>query len=160
MDCVTRAIVMGLLSYPRTCWHITPSYLPNHRSWEVDVVKIKLGQKMALYLFQGASEVVLPGQPLQAISEPKGSVPKKGKDEYRDISDARVGNLTIPKWGTRLSTALDLASSLRWRAIVCGHNLSDGYHISMLTGCTRAVHGGVLLGHRWSVPRLRGRPRV
>jgi hypothetical protein len=24
MDCVTRVIVMGKLSYPRTCWRITP----------------------------------------------------------------------------------------------------------------------------------------
>ena len=29
MDSVTRAIVMGQLCYPRTCWRITPSYLPN-----------------------------------------------------------------------------------------------------------------------------------
>jgi hypothetical protein len=43
-------------------------------------------------------------------------VPKKGKDKYRDISDASVGNRTM--WGTRLFTALDLASSQRWRAIV------------------------------------------
>jgi hypothetical protein len=80
-------------------------------------VKVKLGQTMAMYFFQGASEVVLPGKPLPTISEPKGAVPKKGKDEFRDISDARVGNRTIPKWGTRLFTARDLASSLRWRAI-------------------------------------------
>jgi hypothetical protein len=120
MDGVTRAIVTGRLAYPRTCWRITPSYLPNHKTWEVDEVKVKLGQTMAKYFFQGASEVVLPGQPLPTISEPKGAVPKKGKDEFRDISDARVGNRTIPKWGTRLFTARDLASSLRWRAIVCG----------------------------------------
>ncbi len=35
MDGVTRANVMGKLSYPHTCWCITP-YLPNHKSWEVD----------------------------------------------------------------------------------------------------------------------------
>ncbi len=148
MDGVTRAIVMGLLSYPRTCWRITPSYLPNHKSWEVDTVKIKLGQKMAEYFFQGASEVVLQGQPLPTISKPKGSVPKKGKDKYRDISDASVGNQTIPKWSTRLFTARDLASSLRWRAIVCCHNISNGYHISMLMGCT----GALLYG--WGIVRV------
>ena len=27
MDGVTRAIVMGKLCYPRTCWRITPSYI-------------------------------------------------------------------------------------------------------------------------------------
>ena len=47
MDGVTRAVVMGKLCYPRTCWRITPSYLPNHKSWEVPRVKEKLGCKMA-----------------------------------------------------------------------------------------------------------------
>ena len=136
MDGVARAIVMGKLSYPRTCWRITPSYLPNHKSWEVDEVKAKLGQKMAAYFFQGAAEVLLPGQPLPTIIEPKGAVPKKGKDLFRDISDARVGNRSIAKWGTRLFSARNLASSLRWRSIVHGHDISDGYHISLLTGCT------------------------
>ncbi len=28
-------------------------YLPNHQSWDVDAVKVKLGQKMAMYFFQG-----------------------------------------------------------------------------------------------------------
>jgi hypothetical protein len=76
-------------------------------------------------------------------------VPKKGKGEYRDISDARVENQTISKWGTRLFTAQEMASSLRWRAIICGHDISDGYHISMLTGCTGAlVCGGGIVGVR------------
>ena len=39
MDSITRAIVMGELCYPRTCWRITPSYLPYHKSWEADAVK-------------------------------------------------------------------------------------------------------------------------
>ena len=47
MDGVTRAIVTGRLAYPRTCWRITPSYLPNHKTWKVDEVKVKLGQTMA-----------------------------------------------------------------------------------------------------------------
>jgi hypothetical protein len=45
MDAVTRAIVMGQLCYPRTCWRITPSYLPNHKSWELDEVKAQLGRR-------------------------------------------------------------------------------------------------------------------
>jgi hypothetical protein len=73
---------------------------------------------------------------MQSIIEPKGAVPKKGKDLFRDISHASMGSKTIPKWGTLLFTARDLASSLWWRAIVNCHNISDGYHISMLTGCT------------------------
>ncbi len=51
MDALMRAIVMGQLCYPRTCWRITPSYLPNHKSWEVAEVKAQLGKKMAAYLF-------------------------------------------------------------------------------------------------------------
>ena len=105
MDSVTRAIVMGQLCYPRTCWRITPSYLPNHKSWEVDEVKQQLGRKMAAYFFQGAAEAILPGQRPPTIVEPIGSVPKKGPDKVRDISDAREGNKSIHKWGTRLFTA-------------------------------------------------------
>ena len=149
MDSVTRAIVMGQLCYPRTCWRITPSYLPNHKSWEVDEVKQQLGRKMAAYFFQGAAEAILPGQPPPTIVEPKGAVPKKGPDKFRDISDARLGNKSIPKWGTRLFTARDLAASLRWRAILHGFDISDGYHISMLAGCTgKLVWGWGIVGVR------------
>jgi hypothetical protein len=31
MDAITCVIVMGQLCYARTCWHITPSYLPNYK---------------------------------------------------------------------------------------------------------------------------------
>jgi hypothetical protein len=136
MDCVTLTIVMEKLSYPRTCWRITPSYLPNHKSWEVDSVEVILGHKMAGYYYQGAAEPILPGQPLLSIIEPKGALPTKGKDLFSDISDASTGNKTILKWGTMLFTAQDLASSLRWRAIVNCHDISDGYHILILTSCT------------------------
>ena len=63
-------------------------------------------------------------------------MPKKGEDLFRDIADGRVGNKTIPAWGTRLFTARDLASALTWHAITDGFDISDGYHISLLTGCT------------------------
>ena len=33
-------------------------------------------------------------------------------------------------------TAHDLASSLTWCAILAGFDISDGYHISLLTGFT------------------------
>ncbi len=76
-------------------------------------------------------------------------MPKKGKDLFRDISYARMGNSTIPKWGTWLFTACDLASSLRWRAIVDCHDISNGYHISLLTGCTcKLVLGWGIVGVR------------
>ncbi len=63
-------------------------------------------------------------------------MPKKGDDEFRDISDARMGNRTMPKWGTRLFTVRYLAALLQWRAIMDGIDISDGYHISLLTCCT------------------------
>ncbi len=91
---------------------------------------------MAAYFIQGAAEAVLAHHPLPTIVEPKGSVAKKGKDLLRDISDARMGNRTISKWGTRLFTACDLVASLQYLAIVNGFDLSDGYHVTMLTGCT------------------------
>ena len=53
MDAVTRAIVMGKLCYPRTCWRITPSYLPNHKSWEVDEVKGTARKEDGCLLFPG-----------------------------------------------------------------------------------------------------------
>ena len=165
MDGVTRAIVMGKLCYPRTCWRITPSYLPNHKSWEIDAVKNKLGRKMAAYFFQGAAEMILPGQHPPTIVEPKGAVPKKGDDEFRDISDAREGNKSISPWGTRLFTVRDLAFSLRWRAILHGFDISDGYHISVLAGCTgELVWGYGIVGVRriyegdadWQPPTIIG----
>ena len=136
MDGVTRAVVQGKLCYPRTCWRITPSYLPNHKSWETDEVKEKLGAKMAAYFFQGALEYVFPGHPLPTIVEPKGAVPKKGPDKYRDIADARVGNKSLADWGVRYYTARDLAAAISPKSILSGHDVNDGYHISLLTGCT------------------------
>ena len=149
MDSVTRAAVMGKLCYPRTCWRIIPSYLPNHKSWEEDAVKVQMGPKMADYFIQGAAEMCLPGQPLPLIVEPTGAVPKKGKDKYRHIADAREGNKSIPKWGTRLFSARDLAFALRWRAVMHGFDISDGYHISVLAGCTgELVWGWGIVGVR------------
>jgi hypothetical protein len=80
--------------------------------------------------------MILPGQPAPTIVEPKGAVPKKGKDKFRDILYAGEGNKSIPKWVTRLFTVRDLAFSLLWRAILFGFDISDGYHISVLAGCT------------------------
>jgi hypothetical protein len=143
MDGITRSIVFGKLCYPRTSWCIVPSYLPNHPSWEYDRVKEKLGPKMAVYFFQGALEVVLPGQPLPTIIEPQGAVPKKGPDVFRAIADSRKGNKSIADWGSRSFTGRELASGLSPCAIVSGHDINDGYHISNLTGCTGELVPGL-----------------
>jgi hypothetical protein len=148
MDGVTRATIMGKLCYPRIGWHILPSFLPNHKSWEVDEVKQKLGQKMAAYFTQGALEFVFPGHRLPTMVEPLGAVFKKGKDKYRAIADARAGNKSLADWGVRYYTASDLAAALTWRAIVFGADVNDGYHIAPLPGCT----GDLVWG--WGIIRV------
>ncbi len=117
-------------------WRITPSYLPNHKSWDELEVKAKLGPKMARYFVQGAIEFILPGMELPTIIKPMGAVPKKGPDKFRAIADGRVGNKTISDWGTRVFPARGLASALSWRAIVNGFDVNDGYHIAPFPGCT------------------------
>ncbi len=67
MDIATRAIVTVKLSNPRTCWRISPFYLPNHESWELVEVKRKLGKKMGWYFCQGALEFVPHGQDLPTL---------------------------------------------------------------------------------------------
>ena len=132
MDSVTRA-VQGKLCYPRTCWRITPSYLPSHKSWEDEEVKAKVGPKMASYFVQGAIEFIAPGGPgmeMPTVIEPRGEVPKKGKDKYRANADAREGNNSISDWGTRVFPARELACALSWRAIVNSFNVNDGYHFA------------------------------
>ncbi len=56
--------------------------------------------------------------------EPKGAVPKKSKDEFRDISDTRTGKKTITKLGTLLFTAWDLASSMGLLSFLNCHDIS------------------------------------
>jgi hypothetical protein len=138
MDGFTRATVMGKLCFPRFDWHLLRrrSYLPNHKSWEMDAVKAKLGPKMAAYFCQGALEFVLPGHRLPTFVEPQGAVPKKGPNEFRAVADSRHGNKTLADWGVRYYTARDLAMALTWRAIVARADINDGYHIAPLTGCT------------------------
>lgn len=136
MDGVVRALVSGKLCYPRVDWRVVPSVKPNHKSWEQPEVKETLGRKMAVWLYQGALEWVHPLHPKPTIIEPKGAVPKKGPDKYRDIADAREGNKSLDDWGVRYFTWQDLADALTPRAIVSGHDISDGYHISVLSGCT------------------------
>ena len=136
MDGTTRALVHCKICYQRVGWDILPSYLQNHKSWDVAAVKAKLGVKMATYFVQGASEYVFPSHPLQSIVEPMGAVPKTGPDEYQHISYARRGNKWFADWGVRYYSARDLAFALSWRAIVNCHDINDGYHITVLAGCT------------------------
>ena len=143
MDGVTRAIVNGKMCYPRLRWRLSPSYLPNHKSWEQVEVKDKLGEKAARYFCQGALEFVHHQHALPTLIEPKGAVPKKGKDRYRDIADGREGNKSIDDWGSRLFPARELAAALSWRSIMSGFDIQDGYHIAPFPGCT----GELVLGY-------------
>jgi hypothetical protein len=147
-------IIMGHLCYRRNYLRITPLYLPNHKSWEVDEVKAQLGKKMAAYFFQGAAEMILPGKPALTIVESKGAVPKKGKDTFSDISDAREGKKSIQKWRSLLFTARDLACSLLWR--VSPGDLARLRHQRMLPHLgTRGVNGQAQVVWGWGIVGVR-----
>ena len=153
MDGVVRALVSGKLCYPRIDWRVIPSVKPNHKSWEQPEVKAVLGQKIATWLFQGALEWVDPRLPKPVIIEPKGAVPKKGPDKFRDIADAREGNKSLADWGVRMHTWKELADALTPCAIVWGHDLKDGYHLAVLSGCTgELVWGWGVTGVRFVYP--------
>jgi hypothetical protein len=149
MDGVVRALVFGKLCYPRVDWRVVPSVKPNHKSWELPEVKAALGPKIATWLCQGALEWVDPRFPKPVIIEPKGAVPKKGPDKFRDIADAREGNKSLADWGVRMHTWQELADALTPCAIVWGHDLKDGYHLAVLSGCTGKLVWG------WGVTGLR-----
>ena len=149
MDGVVRALVFGKLCYPRIDWRVVPSVKPNHKSWEQPEVKSVLGHKIATWLFQGALEWVDPRLPKPIIIEPKGAVPKKGPDKYRDIADAREGNKSLADWGVRYHTWQELADAITPCAILFGHDLRDGYHLAVLSGCTGELVWG------WGVTGLR-----
>lgn len=137
MDGVTRACVFGKMTYPRSVWRVRPSWKPNHASWEQnEEAKRMLGGKLALWFLSGALEYIRPGLPPPVIVEPIGQVPKKGPDKYRLITDAREGNESIEDWGVHYFSARDLAMGLSPKAIVCGSDFADAYHISKFGGCT------------------------
>ncbi len=113
-----QAVVCGKLCYPRIDWRIVPSVKPNHKSWENPEVKAVLGMKIGTWLFQGALEWVDPRCPKPTIREPKGSVPKKGPEKFRDIADAREGNKLLVDWGgadAHLARAGRCADAVRHR---------------------------------------------
>ena len=153
MDGVVRALVSGKLCYPRIDWRVVPSFKPNHKSWEQFEVKEMLGRKLAVWLYQGALEWIHPLLPRPVIIEPKGAVPKKGPDKYRDVSDSREGNKSLADWGVRYHTWKELADALTPYAIVWGHDISDGYHLAVLSGCTgELVWGWGVIGVRMVYP--------
>ena len=149
MDGVVRALVFGKLCYPRIDWRVVPSVKPNHKSWELPEVKAALGPKIATWICQGALEWVDPRLPKPIIIEPKGAVPKKGPDKFRDIADAREGNKSLADWGVRMHSWQELADALTPCAIVWGHDLKDGYHLAVLSGCTGELVWG------WGVTGMR-----
>ena len=87
------------------------SWLRNHPSWELPRARVKLGGKFGQWLFQGALEWVPPWAPLPTYVEPMGTVPKKGPDEFRAISDARHGNKGLDPWGVKYYTVKDRRTS-------------------------------------------------
>lgn len=80
-------------------------------------------------------------------------VPKKGKEKYRNITDACVGNCSLQDWGVLYFSARDLADGLTPNAIAFEHDIIEGYHINRLSGCTsELVEGLGLVGARLAYP--------
>ncbi len=98
VDGAAWATLSGHMTYPREARALRQVWRSNHGSLEQDDVKQTLGLKYAAYLVQGALEPILPGMRRPAIYNPAGSVPKKGPDKYRAISDAREAK----SWSLRL----------------------------------------------------------
>lgn len=136
VDGATWAILSGHMAYPRNEWVLRQVWQKNHSSWEQDDVKATLGPKYATYLAQGALEAILHWMRRAAIYNPAGSVPKKGPDKYRAISDARIANLGVGDWAVRLFTVFEIIDMLDWCSIIYGEDLGDGYHVSCFGGCT------------------------
>ena len=153
MDGVTRACVFGKLVYPRLTLRTKASWKPNHPPWDNPEGKRMIGRKVAEWFFAGCLEWVRPGLPLPVIIEPQSLVPKKGKEKYRNITDARVGNRSLEDWGVLYFSARDLAEALTPRAICFEHDIIEGYHINHFSGCTgELVEGLGVIGARLIYP--------
>ena len=139
VDGVTWAILSGRLVYPRVSWLLKGSWLRNHPSYESPEVKDVLGLKTAVYLVQGALEWVAPWCRVPLYIEPVGAVVKPGPDKFRMISDARHGNKGLEHWGVRYHTALDFAATLDHSFFSHVDDVQEGYHLSVLQGCTEEL---------------------
>ena len=135
MDGVTRAIVFGMACYPRISWRTLASWKPNPPGWNNPEAKAAIGHKFAQWVFKGDLEVVPHGAPRPLIIEPQSFVDKKGKEKFRNISDSRVGNETLDKWGVRYFSARDFSDGLSPCAIVLVSDVTEGYHVAKLPGC-------------------------
>jgi hypothetical protein len=74
-------------------------------------------------------------RPPAARFEPQSFVDKKGKEKFRNISDSRIGNETLDKWGMRYYSARDFSDGLSPCTIVSCSDVTEGYHIAKLPGC-------------------------
>ena len=67
--------------------------------------------------------------------------------------DAWGGNESLEPWAVIYFTARDLADALLPRAIVSGHDVKDGCHISLFSGCTgELVWSWGVIGFCWIYP--------
>ena len=153
MDGVTRACVFGKLCYPRVSWRTTASWKPNHKPWENEEAKRAIGPKAAGWFLSGALEWVPPDVPPPIIVEPQSAVPKQGKDVFRNVTDARVGNKGLEEWGVRYHSARDFGDGLSPCAIAFVEDVAEAYHINYLAGCTGdLVWGWGIVGARVVYP--------
>jgi len=134
-----RAVVNGLMHYPRRSHAVRRSRKRNHPSFEDSPdAKRHLGPKVAAWIYWRILECCPPSHP-PALIEPIGAVPKKGDPPVRMINDGRVGNLDMDKWPVDYTTPREAARSLGYGDFIAGSDFDDAYHACKKAGCTGRV---------------------
>jgi hypothetical protein len=93
------------------------SWKPNPPGWHNPEAKAAIGYKFGQWVFKGDLEWVPHGARLPLVIEPQSFVEKKGSN----ISDSRIGNETLDKWGVRYYSARDFSDGLSPCAIVLAY---------------------------------------
>jgi hypothetical protein len=134
LDATAAAVIEGRLHMPKPRLTLRPSRQPNHTSWERnEAVKIALGLKFAVWVWQGIVEMVPWNCPLPLFIEPLGAVDKTTSPWWR-ILDARLSNVFQDAWGVWYFSVSQLAALLDVCDVMFAEDLEDAYHLSIFTG--------------------------
>ena len=130
-----RAILNGLMHYPRVSHTARQSRKRNHPSFEdnPDAKRI-LGPKAAVWLYHAILECCPHTHP-PAFIEPIGAVPKK-PNSLRMINDGRAGNEDLGPWPVNYTTVRDVARSLAYGDFSAVSDFDDAYHACKKAGCS------------------------
>ena len=141
MDGVTRARVFGSFATQGGVGgrsRTTASWKPKHKLWEDGEAKQAIGPKAAHWFVTGALDYVPPDMPPPILVEPQSAVPKKGKDRFCNITDAREGNKCLDELGVRCHSARDFGDGLSPCAITFGQDVETRLTISTTSRDARA----------------------